>query len=103
MIETLSLSHTFSFLGSNCDPLCDSHMGSLKSMRYGSLIKAIYKFTMVRQNYGKWLLILSLDQFLFNYWNNENKCSAKSLKFVCLDSVNLKWKLYINLGEQLLN
>jgi len=29
------------------------HMGSLKSMRYGSLIKAIYKFTMVRQNYGK--------------------------------------------------
>nr|XP_048336670.1 dehydrodolichyl diphosphate synthase complex subunit NUS1 isoform X2 [Ziziphus jujuba var. spinosa] len=29
------------------------HMGPLKSMRYGSLIKAIYKFTMVRQNYGK--------------------------------------------------
>ncbi|KAK4562770.1 hypothetical protein RGQ29_005321 [Quercus rubra] len=28
------------------------HMGSLKSMRYGALIKAIYKFTMVRQNYG---------------------------------------------------
>ncbi|KAJ4850408.1 hypothetical protein Tsubulata_007065 [Turnera subulata] len=29
------------------------HMGPLKSMRYGSLIKAIYKFTMVQQNYGK--------------------------------------------------
>ncbi|TYG39503.1 hypothetical protein ES288_D12G020200v1 [Gossypium darwinii] len=29
------------------------HMGPLKSMNYGSLIKAIYKFTMVRQNYGK--------------------------------------------------
>ncbi|KAG8474054.1 hypothetical protein CXB51_034045 [Gossypium anomalum] len=29
------------------------HMGLLKSMNYGSLIKAIYKFTMVRQNYGK--------------------------------------------------
>lgn len=29
------------------------HMGPLKSMRRGSLIKAIYKFTMVRQNYGK--------------------------------------------------
>ncbi|XWS39823.1 hypothetical protein CRYUN_Cryun18bG0087600 [Craigia yunnanensis] len=29
------------------------HMGPLKSMKYGSLIKAIYKFTMVRQNYGK--------------------------------------------------
>ncbi|PPD85566.1 hypothetical protein GOBAR_DD17489 [Gossypium barbadense] len=27
------------------------HMGPLKSMNYGSLIKAIYKFTMVRQNY----------------------------------------------------
>ncbi|XP_057503033.1 uncharacterized protein LOC130786697 isoform X2 [Actinidia eriantha] len=29
------------------------HMGPLKSMRYGSLRKAIQKFTMVRQNYGK--------------------------------------------------
>lgn len=29
------------------------HMGPLKSMKYGSLLKAIYKFTMVRQNYGK--------------------------------------------------
>ncbi|CAL1384982.1 unnamed protein product [Linum trigynum] len=29
------------------------HMGSLKSMRLGSLTKAVYKFTRVRQNYGK--------------------------------------------------
>ncbi|KAE8708402.1 CLP protease proteolytic subunit 6 isoform 1 [Hibiscus syriacus] len=29
------------------------HMGPLKSMEYGSLIKAIYRFTTVRQNYGK--------------------------------------------------
>uniref|UniRef100_A0A5B7ALD7 ditrans,polycis-polyprenyl diphosphate synthase [(2E,6E)-farnesyldiphosphate specific] n=1 Tax=Davidia involucrata TaxID=16924 RepID=A0A5B7ALD7_DAVIN len=29
------------------------HMGPLKSMKYGSLIKAIHKFTMIRQNYGK--------------------------------------------------
>ncbi|KAH8510750.1 hypothetical protein H0E87_008325 [Populus deltoides] len=28
------------------------HMGPLKSVRYGSLVKAIYKFTIVRQNYG---------------------------------------------------
>ncbi|CAI9104488.1 OLC1v1003174C5 [Oldenlandia corymbosa var. corymbosa] len=28
------------------------HMGSLKSMKYGALVKAIYKYTMVRQNYG---------------------------------------------------
>ncbi|XP_010553436.1 PREDICTED: dehydrodolichyl diphosphate synthase complex subunit NUS1-like isoform X2 [Tarenaya hassleriana] len=28
------------------------HMGSLKSMKYGSLVKAIHKFTRVRQNYG---------------------------------------------------
>ncbi|KAF5727216.1 hypothetical protein HS088_TW22G00904 [Tripterygium wilfordii] len=28
------------------------HMGPLTSMKYGLLIKAIYKFTMVRQNYG---------------------------------------------------
>ncbi|XP_019444587.1 PREDICTED: dehydrodolichyl diphosphate synthase complex subunit nus1-like isoform X1 [Lupinus angustifolius] len=28
------------------------HMGSLSSMRYGSLIKAIYIFTKVNQNYG---------------------------------------------------
>jgi hypothetical protein len=45
---------TFSFLGLNCDPfLFCRHMGSLKSMRHGSLLKAIYKFSMVRQNYGK--------------------------------------------------
>ncbi|KAL6965216.1 ditrans,polycis-polyprenyl diphosphate synthase [(2E,6E)-farnesyl], partial [Sarracenia purpurea var. burkii] len=29
------------------------HMGPLKTMKYGSLIKALEKFTMVRQNYGK--------------------------------------------------
>ncbi|KAK4762472.1 hypothetical protein SAY86_008240 [Trapa natans] len=29
------------------------HMGSLDSMKYGPLLKAIYKFTLVRQNYGK--------------------------------------------------
>ncbi|PRQ23652.1 putative ditrans,polycis-polyprenyl diphosphate synthase ((2E,6E)-farnesyl diphosphate specific) [Rosa chinensis] len=29
------------------------HMGQLMHMRYGSLIKAIYRFTTVRQNYGK--------------------------------------------------
>lgn len=29
------------------------HMGPLKSVKHGSLIKAIRKFTMVRQNYGK--------------------------------------------------
>ncbi|KAL8156295.1 uncharacterized protein LOC141667926 isoform X2 [Apium graveolens] len=28
------------------------HMGPLKSMKYGSLIKAIHRFTMVHQNYG---------------------------------------------------
>ncbi|XP_031131455.1 dehydrodolichyl diphosphate synthase complex subunit NUS1 isoform X1 [Ipomoea triloba] len=28
------------------------HMGPLKSMKFGSLMKAIYKFTMVHQNYG---------------------------------------------------
>ncbi|KAM7479288.1 hypothetical protein LguiA_027501 [Lonicera macranthoides] len=28
------------------------HMGPLNSRKYGSLIKAIYRFTMVRQNYG---------------------------------------------------
>ncbi|XP_034678208.1 dehydrodolichyl diphosphate synthase complex subunit NUS1 isoform X1 [Vitis riparia] len=28
------------------------HMGPLKSMKYGSLLKAIYKFSMVHQNYG---------------------------------------------------
>ncbi|XP_068644102.1 uncharacterized protein [Aristolochia californica] len=29
------------------------HMGRLKSMRYGALLKAIYKFESVQQNYGK--------------------------------------------------
>lgn len=29
------------------------HMGPLKSMKYGSLMKAMRKFSMVRQNYGK--------------------------------------------------
>lgn len=28
-------------------------MGPLKSMKYGSLVKAVYKFTMVRQNFGE--------------------------------------------------
>ena len=32
-------------------------MGPLKSKKYGSLVKAIYKFTMVRQNYGELLAI----------------------------------------------
>lgn len=32
---------------------CCRHMGSLNSMRYGSLVKAIYNFTKVHQNYGK--------------------------------------------------
>ncbi|KAL2349441.1 hypothetical protein Fmac_003441 [Flemingia macrophylla] len=32
------------------------HMGSLNYMRYGSLIKAIYNFTKVHQNYGKFSL-----------------------------------------------
>ncbi|CAN0899185.1 Dehydrodolichyl diphosphate synthase complex subunit NUS1 [Linum grandiflorum] len=34
------------------------HMGSLKSMKHGSLIKAIYRFTRVRQNYGNIPLLL---------------------------------------------
>ncbi|XP_048492192.1 uncharacterized protein LOC104904378 isoform X4 [Beta vulgaris subsp. vulgaris] len=29
------------------------HMGRLKCKKYGSLIKAIYRFTTIRQNYGK--------------------------------------------------
>ncbi|KAK4785962.1 hypothetical protein SAY86_002651 [Trapa natans] len=29
------------------------HMGPLDSMKYGSLLKSIYNFTLVRQNYGK--------------------------------------------------
>lgn len=29
------------------------HMGRLKNMKYGSLVKAIKRFTMVNQNYGK--------------------------------------------------
>ncbi|XP_073292712.1 uncharacterized protein [Primulina huaijiensis] len=29
------------------------YMGPLKSMKFGSLVKAIYRFTRVRQNYGK--------------------------------------------------
>ncbi|KAF3609139.1 hypothetical protein DY000_02045021, partial [Brassica cretica] len=35
------------------------HMGSLKYMRYGSLLKAIHKFTGVRQNYGKGLMVIT--------------------------------------------
>ncbi|XP_047313804.1 dehydrodolichyl diphosphate synthase complex subunit NUS1-like [Impatiens glandulifera] len=30
-----------------------AHMGSLKSLKYGSLLKVVRKFTMVNQNYGK--------------------------------------------------
>ncbi|KAK4789466.1 hypothetical protein SAY86_016770 [Trapa natans] len=29
------------------------HMGPLNSMKYGSLLKAIYNFTLIRQNYGQ--------------------------------------------------
>ncbi|XP_058115703.1 uncharacterized protein LOC131258407 isoform X2 [Magnolia sinica] len=29
------------------------HMGTLKSMKYGAIVKVIYKFTRVQQNYGK--------------------------------------------------
>ncbi|CAN7040404.1 unnamed protein product [Brassica oleracea var. botrytis] len=38
------------------------HMGSLKYMRYGSLLKAIHKFTGVRQNYGKVTLFIAGDK-----------------------------------------
>ncbi|KAK2978330.1 hypothetical protein RJ640_016432 [Escallonia rubra] len=37
------------------------HMGLLKSANYGSLVKAIYKFTMVRQNYESGYEISNLD------------------------------------------
>ncbi|EFH68914.1 predicted protein [Arabidopsis lyrata subsp. lyrata] len=47
------------------------HMGTLKYMRYGSLLKAIHKFTGVHQNYGKSLIshyfIYSLSHTQFKY------------------------------------
>ena len=54
---------------------CCRHMGSLKSMRYGSLIKAIYKFTMVRQNYGKWLFLLI--RYCFCSWQYDWQLMGK--------------------------
>lgn len=40
------------------------HMGPLKSMKYGSLVKAMQKFTIVRQNYGKRYLKMCNCYFL---------------------------------------
>lgn len=40
------------------------HMGPLKSMKYGSLVKAMQKFTIVRQNYGKCYLKMCNCYFL---------------------------------------
>ena len=36
-------------------------------MKYGSLVKAIYKFTMVRQNYGEWppIALISSTEVLY--------------------------------------
>ncbi|KAF6148107.1 hypothetical protein GIB67_016511 [Kingdonia uniflora] len=34
------------------------HMGPLKAMKYGAIVKAIYKFATVRQNYGKSFIII---------------------------------------------
>lgn len=39
-------------------------MGPLKSMKYGSLVKAMQKFTIVRQNYGKCYLKMCNCYFL---------------------------------------
>lgn len=47
---------------------CHRHMGPLSSLRYGSLLKAIYKFTLVRQNYGKPLFVILILHFL-GIWN----------------------------------
>ncbi|KAJ7001229.1 dehydrodolichyl diphosphate synthase complex subunit NUS1 [Populus alba x Populus x berolinensis] len=48
------------------------HMGPLKSVRYGSLVKAIYKFTTVQQKYGK---------FLFRVWQSgKNMWTSDPLK-----------------------
>lgn len=33
------------------------HMGSLQSMKFGALVKAIHRFTMVKQNYGMYFYI----------------------------------------------
>lgn len=43
------------------------HMGSLMSMNFGSLVKVIHRFTMVRQNYGTWTYILS-GVFFYNMY-----------------------------------
>lgn len=63
--------------------LCYRHMGRLKSMRYGSLLKAIYKFTMVRQNYGKScfnyiLLLLVLSHVLLKRYERTRDLDRKS-------------------------
>ncbi|RVX12316.1 hypothetical protein CK203_010695 [Vitis vinifera] len=48
-----NVSHVLLFIGLNGFKGANRHMGPLKSMKYGSLLKAIYKFSMVHQNYGK--------------------------------------------------
>ena len=42
---------------------CCRHMGPLKSMKYGSLLKVIRKFTMVRQNYGTYFVLYVVAVF----------------------------------------
>lgn len=75
---------TFSFLGLNCDPFSFCrHMGPLKSMRYGSLLKAIYNFSMVRQNYGKCIFVLFCNCYFFQItWMRTND-RTKSLEILC--------------------
>lgn len=49
------------------------HMGPLKSMKYGSLLKAIYKFTMVRQNYGEFpaIALISSSEVCMSCLHND--------------------------------
>ena len=39
-------------------------MGSLNFMKYGSLIKAIYNYTKVHQNYGKFFTVIFINNWI---------------------------------------
>lgn len=79
--------------------LCYRHMGRLKSMRYGSLLKAIYKFTMVRQNYGKpsfhlILFLLFVAHILLKRYKRIRDLDKRNESLSCLLILQL-WKLVV--------
>ncbi|KAL0422734.1 UNVERIFIED_CONTAM: hypothetical protein Slati_3296300 [Sesamum latifolium] len=63
------------------------HMGPLKSMKFGALVKAIHRYTMVHQNYGTYIY--------FNYKLSLSESESPTVRSLCLTRHILEFKLNV--------